>query len=72
MAGKLINVVALALLWPLALVSAVAVRLDSEGPVFVDEGGLKFRTTTLDGHTTRLGRFLRKAELDNLLRRFIA
>jgi lipopolysaccharide/colanic/teichoic acid biosynthesis glycosyltransferase len=72
MTTKLTNIVTIALLWPLALVSALAVRLESAGPVLVDEGGLKFRTTTPDGRTTRLGRFLRKADLHNLPGRFIA
>ena len=46
----LANVAMIALLWPLALVSAVAARLDT-------------------GQASRLGRFLRKAELDRLSQR---
>lgn len=61
---KLMEFAGLLLEWPLVLVSAIAVRLDSEGPILVDEGGLRFRTTSRDGKLTRIGRFLRKAELD--------
>lgn len=67
---KLLDVVALVLLWPLALVSAVALKVESREPILVNNGELKFRTTTPDGTVTRLGRYLRKAELDRLPQRF--
>lgn len=55
--NTLTHVVALALLWPLALVSAVAARLDSKSN---------------RGEMTRLGRFMRKAQLDRFAERFLA
>ncbi|GAB4446951.1 MAG: hypothetical protein Kow00120_17140 [Anaerolineae bacterium] len=72
MINVLRDIVKLALLWPLALVSMVAVKLDSDGPILVNDGGPRFRTTTLDGQTTRLGRYLQKAQLDNLPQLFRA
>ena len=85
-----VSALALALLWPLMLALAIAIRLESPGPAWfrqqrVGRGNrlfavLKFRTMRADradadgqrsasrddDRTTRLGRFLRRASLDEL------
>lgn len=61
----------MAVLWPLAVVCAIAIRLESGGPVLINENGLRFRTVGCDGKLTRLGRFLRKSELDALPQLFV-
>ncbi|MCZ7546626.1 MAG: hypothetical protein M5R40_25270 [Anaerolineae bacterium] len=60
------HLAALALMWPMLIVCAIAVKLDSEGPVLVYTDGPQFRTITANGQVTRLGRFMRKAGFDRL------
>jgi len=81
--------VGILLLWPLLLLVAIAIKLDSRGPILFGQTRhgynnetirvLKFRTMTLmeDGHAfrqakkndprvTRIGRFLRRSNIDEL------
>lgn len=64
--GGVVRLAALALFWPLLLVSAVAVRLGIGAPIMDRENRLHFRTESNDARVTRLGRYLRKSGLDRL------